>query len=259
MKYEAELNAALKAAKAVRQVILDIYNSSFDVEIKSDNSPVTIADKTADEIIRKILHEEFPDYGLLTEESVDDKSRLTNDFVFIVDPVDGTKDFCARNDQFTVNIGLAYKHEAVMGVIAIPVTGEIFYAVKDGGSYYLKDNKVEKIHVNDKLTDLKALVSNFHSTDEERALFKKYSDRIKYAENLGSSIKGCAIAKGDAEISYRFSENTKEWDTCAMQIILEEAGGHLLKFDGTPIRYNREDVYNHGGYVLVNRKENFLL
>lgn len=259
MKYEVELNTALKAAQAVRQIILDIYYSSFDIEIKSDNSPVTMADKTADEIIRKILHEQFPTYGLLTEESSDNKERLNNDFVFIVDPIDGTKDFCARNDEFTVNIGLSYKHEAVMGVIAIPVTGEIFYAVKGEGSYYLKDNKVQRIHVTDKLTDLTALVSNFHSTDKEKALFKKYSDKIKHIKNLGSSIKGCSIAKGDAEISYRFSDNTKEWDTCAMQVILEEAGGYLLKFDGAPIKYNREDVYNHDGYVLVNRKENFLL
>jgi len=90
-------------------------------------------------------------------------------------------------------------------------------------------------------------------------MIKKHSYVIKHQVKMGATLKGCAIAKGEAEISYRFSSNTKEWDTCAMQILVEEAGGFLLKFDGTPIRYNREDVYNRDGYIICNRKENFLL
>ena len=90
-------------------------------------------------------------------------------------------------------------------------------------------------------------------------MIKKHSDKIKNQVTIGATLKGCIIARGLAEMSYRFSSNTKEWDTCAMQAIVEQAGGYILKFDGTPIRYNREDVYNHDGYVIVNRKENFLL
>ena len=109
MNLEKELSTAIEAVNAVRDVILEIYNSgNLGVEIKEDNSPVTKADKKADEIIRSILIKNFPSYALLTEESVDDKSRLNNDFVWIVDPIDGTKDFVAHNDEFTVNIGLAY-------------------------------------------------------------------------------------------------------------------------------------------------------
>ena len=260
--YERELSIALKAVNSVRELILEIYHSpDFGVEIKEDNSPVTKADKAADIKIREILSTAFPLYSLLTEESSDDKSRLNNDYVWIVDPIDGTKDFVARNGEFTVNIGLSYKHEAVLGVIMVPVSGEIYYATKGHGSFYLKnkDSKPVRIHCNDKIKDVTTLISNFHSNQTEMDMIAKHSDIIKHQKKLGATLKGCAIARGDAEMSYRFSSNTKEWDTCAMQVIVEEAGGYLLKFDGTPIRYNREDVYNKDGYIICNRKENFLL
>ena len=257
-----ELSVSLKAVIEASKVIMEVYNSSdIGVEIKEDNSPVTKADKAADKLIRSFLMAAFPDYGLLTEESVDDKSRLNKDFVFIVDPVDGTKEFVAHSDEFTINIGLAYKHKPVMGVIMIPVSGEIYYAVENEGSFYLKDKdaKPVRIHCNDKLDDLTTLVSRFHSNQTEQDMIKKHSDKIKHQKVVGATIKGCEIASGRAEMSYRFSSNTKEWDTCAMQAIVEQAGGFILKFDGTPIVYNREDVYNHDGYIICNRKENFLL
>lgn len=260
--FERELEVAINAVNSVRELILEIYNSSdFGVEIKEDNSPVTKADKAADKKIREILSTAFPLYSLLTEESIDDKNRLKNDYVWIVDPIDGTKDFVAKNGEFTVNIGLSYKHKAVLGVILVPVTGEIYYAVEGQGSYYLKnkDAKPVKIHCNDKVKNVTTLVSNFHSNQTEMDMIKKHSDIITHQRKLGATLKGCAIAKGEAEMSYRFSSNTKEWDTCAMQVIVEEAGGYLLKFDGTPICYNREDVYNKDGYIICNRKENFLL
>jgi 3'(2'), 5'-bisphosphate nucleotidase len=260
--FERELEVALNAVNSVRELILEIYNSdNLGVEIKEDNSPVTKADKAADKKIREILSGAFPFYSLLTEESVDDKNRLKNDYVWIVDPIDGTKDFVAKNGQFTVNIGLSYKHKAVLGVILIPVTGEIYYGVEGLGSFYLKnkDAKPERIHVNNKTKDLTTLTSNFHHNQAEIDMLKKHSDVITKEIHIGATIKGCWIASGKAEHHYRFSSNTKEWDTCAMQAIVENAGGFILKFDGTPICYNREDVYNKDGYIICNRKENFLL
>lgn len=257
-----ELDTALKAAIEASKVIMEVYTSNdLDVEIKEDNSPVTKADKAADKLIREILNKEFPNYGMLTEESVDDFSRLNKDYVWIVDPIDGTKEYVAHSGEFTVNIALAYKHVGVLGVIMIPVTGEIYYALSNEGAFYKKDasSKPIKIHCNDKTNDLTTLVSRFHSNEVEQNMIKKHSDVIKHQKIVGATIKGCYIAHGYAEMSYRFSSNTKEWDTCAMQVIVEQAGGHILKFDGTPIRYNREDVYNKDGYVIVNRKENFLL
>jgi 3'-phosphoadenosine 5'-phosphosulfate (PAPS) 3'-phosphatase len=113
--FEKELESMKKAALDAEKKIKEVYATSFAVEIKSDNSPVTAADKGADEMIRAELHTRFPKYAFLTEESQDDKTRLNNDYVFIVDPVDGTKEFVARNGQFCTNIALAYRHEVVAG------------------------------------------------------------------------------------------------------------------------------------------------
>ena len=257
--WEKELEIALKAAKEAQKEIIRIYHEGFNVEIKSDDSPVTNADKTADRIIRDIIHKAFPSHAFLTEESEDDKERLNNDYVWIVDPVDGTKDFIAKDDEFTTNIALAYKHEVVVGVVAICARDEYYYATKGQGSYHLKDDKAIKIHVNDKLDDLTCFTSVFHFNDKELALIEKHKDKIKHIKKRGSSLKPCLIAEGKGEISYRMSQGTKEWDTAASDIIVKEAGGIYCEPDGKDIVYNREDVYNRKGYIIVNRKENILL
>jgi 3'(2'), 5'-bisphosphate nucleotidase len=259
--WEKELEAAINAAYGAIQGILDIYHQKFVVEIKEDNSPVTLADKNADKYIRHSLHKAFPDYAFLTEESTDHKSRLNNDYVWIVDPVDGTKDFVDRDNQFTTNIALAYKHEVVVGVISIPATGEIYYASKGNGSFYLKNIYATplRIHVDDKLNDLTVLTSKHHVNERELDCISRHHDKITHRETFGSSIKACRIAHGLAEISYRFSDGTKEWDTAASQMIVEEAGGVFVKPNGDSIYYNREDVYNREGYVIINRIENLLV
>ena len=257
--WEKELEAAIEAGVKAIDGILKIYNSDFSVEIKDDNSPVTLADKNADEVIRKHLHAAFPDYAFLTEESVDDLSRLNNDYVWIVDPVDGTKDFVARRGEFTTNIALSYKHEAVVGVVVIPLTGEIFFAAKGLGAFYRKGGVTKPIHVNDKIDGLTIYRSVFHSNKYEDEVYEKYKDKILTVERRGSSLKACYIACGRGELSYRFTEGTKEWDTAASQVIVEQAGGLFLTFEKKRMMYNREDVHNHGGYIICNRIENFLL
>ena len=257
--WEKELNAAIEAGLKARVKIMEIYNKGFDVEIKEDNSPVTMADKSADAIIREHLHKLFPEYAFLTEEAEDDLSRLDNDYVWIVDPVDGTKDFVAKDDQFTTNIALAYKHELVVGVVIAPATGDIYFASRGNGAYHRVGNEEKRIHVNDKLEDLIVLTSVFHFNEVEHKLIEKHSDKIKHVQKYGSSLKPCRIAEGLAEITYRMSAGTKEWDTGACQIIVEEAGGLFVEPDGGKITYNRKDVYNRKGYVVVNRKENILL
>ena len=262
MKFERELKVCLDLVVSLREDILKIYNSDdFGVEIKSDNSPVTKADKLVDKKIREVLSKEFPNFSLLTEESVDDLSRLKNDLVFIVDPIDGTKDFLLKNDEFTVNIGLSYKHKGVMGVIYVPATDETYYALEGLGAFYKKtsDSKPVQIHVSERQNSLRVLTSRCHYNEFEKAIIEKYKDRFESEKSVGASLKGCLIAKGEAEYHVRKSSNTKEWDTCAMQVIVEQAGGLLLKFDGKAIMYNREDVYNHDGYIICNKIENYLL
>lgn len=255
--WEKELQEAIKAGLIAKEKIMEIYNHGFDVEIKEDNSPVTIADKTADKIIREHLHKAFPTHAFLTEESEDDLDRLNNDFVWIVDPVDGTKDFVAKDGQFTTNIALAYKHKLVVGVVIAPALDELYFASENNGAYYQKigENPI-RIHVNDKTEDLTMLTSVFHFTKDEEAFIEKHSDKIKHVMKRGSSLKPCAIAHGLAEITFRSSPNTKEWDTAACQIVVTEAGGIFVEPNGKEITYNREDVYNRNGYIVTNRKEN---
>lgn len=260
MNFSKELSKCIEACHIASKVILEIYNSNcFNTEIKDDNSPVTKADKESNEIICKILKDNFPLYSILSEESIDDKTRLNNDYVWIIDPIDGTKDFIAKNDEFTINIALCYKKQIVLGIVYIPAKNIYYYAVKNNGSYKVANNETLKINVNSKSKDLTVLTSRFHLTDEEKRVIEKHNKIIKHIKTVGSSIKGCLIAEGLAEISYRFSDGTKEWDTAAMQLIVEEAGGLVVKHDKTPLKYNKEEVRNIGGYIICNKIENLLL
>lgn len=259
MNLKKELDVALDAAIKSKEIILKYYHSNFDVEIKDDNSPVTNADKDSDKLIREILHNEFPNYAFLTEESVDDKSRLNNDYVWIVDPVDGTKDFINKDDEFTTNIALSYKHEVVLGVVSIPAKNEIYYAIKGEGAYHIdSDGNIKRISVNNKTQDLICLTSVFHTNENDLKIIEKHKGKIKEIQKCGSSIKACRIADGSAEISFRTTNGTKEWDTAAFQIIVEEAGGYVVKPNGERILYNRDDVFNREGYYIVNRLDNII-
>lgn len=239
--------------------VLEIYNSNnLGVETKSDNSPVTRADKLVDSFLKDKLSALFPSFGFLSEESVDDLSRLEKEYVFIIDPIDGTKDFIAHDDQYSINVALSQNAEILLGVIYSPVTKECWYALKDEGSYYLNNGIIKTNHVSKRVENLRVITSHFHLNDFEKDMVNKYKDEFENVFPYGSSLKGCLIAMGEADLSYRFSSGTKEWDTAAMQIIVEEAGGLILKRDGTKIKYNKSDVVNHGGYVICNSYENFI-
>jgi len=237
--------------------IMKIYDTDFVVEVKDDESPLTLADTAANEIIVKFLRERYPDYAILAEESKDNLQRLDNDFCFIVDPLDGTKEFIGRNGQFTVNIALAYKHESVLGIIYVPVNEHLFYAFKGGGAHFedLKQRIKSQLHVSNKLDDITVVGSRSHASEREAEIFEKHKDRIGNMASVGSSLKGCLIASGAADVYYRFGL-TSEWDVAAMQCIVEEAGGVFRQTDGTLMRYNREDILNRLGFYAVNRAEN---
>lgn len=257
--WEEELEIAKSLAIKAGKKIMEYYHSSFEVDIKSDDSPVTSADRAANEIIVSELKKKYPYFAILSEENDDDFERLNNDYVWIIDPLDGTQDFVDHGSGFAVNIALSYKHEIVVGVIYVPVNDELFYASKGNGAFSVRHNIVSQIHVNDKTDDLTCLGSIHYFSDLEKELISKHSDKITSYYKAGASIKACIIAEGKAEISYRLYPGTKEWDTAAPQILIEEAGGYYLKPDGTPLTYNRKDVVNREGFIIVNRKENFFL
>lgn len=252
---------ALAAALLAKVEILKIYQSDFSYTSKSDDSPVTQADQIADLIIRTYLQKKYPLFGFLTEESSDDFSRLTKEYVWVVDPIDGTKDFIAKNDEFTINIALIHQHQVIAGIVMIPALDEVYYAMKGEGAYFLKDGVSKQIFVNQKLKDLTVLTSRFHVQSAELTLIQKYASIITKVQTYGSALKACRIASGLAEISYRLSSGTKEWDTASSDLIVSEAGGLFIK-PTLPIErytYNRKEVKNIDGYVILNRIENLYL
>lgn len=258
--YEKELDAALRAAKRAETKIKEIYQTDFDVEIKGDNSPVTLADKIADALIREDLKKEFPDYGFLTEESADTKERLKKRAVWIVDPVDGTKEFVSRNGQFTTNIALAVDHEVVVGVINVPMLNLLYYAVKGKGSFCLTKDSCQRIHCSNREKELRTVRSISFFNDKEKAFYEKYKDRFAgEARPIGAANKFCVIAQGDYDFFYRMSSGTKEWDVAAGDLLIHEAGGAMVQPSGERFRYNREDVYNREGYIIANKIENLIL
>ncbi len=261
MLWEKELETAKEAAIQAGKAILEIYQNSeeWKVEYKEDTSPLTQADKAANNIIVKLLKERFPLYAVLSEEEKDNTNRLANDYCFIVDPLDGTKEFIKRNGQFTVNIALAYQHRAVMGVIYVPIFKELYFAAESFGAFKKSaDGEEKRLYVSDnqEISSLRLVISNSHGCAQMDALIEKY--KITHFVKVGSSLKGCMVACGDADAYYRFNP-TMEWDTAAMQCIAEEAGAVFRQMDGSVMRYNREDSRNTKGFYIINRQENLLV
>lgn len=259
--WSKELEICKEAAVEAGMAIMAVYENeeNFGIELKSDASPLTKADKAANKIILEILSKKFPSYSILSEEEKDDLSRLDNDFCFVVDPLDGTKEFIKRNGQFTVNIALAYKHVSVMGVIYVPVTKELYYASAGDGAFRQSEfGAVERLKVSDieDIESLRVVASNSYRSEKMDELVEKFN--LKNLVNKGSSLKGCMIAAGEADVYYRFNP-TMEWDTAAMQCIVEEAGGIFRQMDHSTMIYNRENSLNDKGFYIVNRKANILV
>lgn len=256
--WEKELEVCKETAIRAGKAIMEIYESDDGSEVtyKADESPLTKADRASNAIIVKELKEKFPEYAILSEEEKDDHARLANVFCFVVDPLDGTKEYVKRNGQFTVNIALAKDHKSIMGVIYVPVTGELYYASEGNGAFLsTPDGKTQKLQVSENTdhTKLRAVMSSSHGAPEMEELIEKY--QIKELVRIGSSLKGCMVAKGDADIYFRHNP-TMEWDTAAMQCIVEEAGGIFRQMDDTEMRYNRENSLNDKGFYAINREEN---
>lgn len=259
MNYKEVVESLLPVAKEAGEKIMSIYESDFEVEYKEDQSPLTQADFLSNELIVKFLKNNYADCAVLSEEETNDDEKLDNSYCFVVDPLDGTKEFVKRNGEFTVNIALCKDHKVVLGVIYVPVRREMYYAYKDGGAYY-KGSQMKnftKIKVSQKKEKLRLVMSRSHASAQLENLINQHRTLISDIKRAGSSLKGCLVAKGEAEIYFRFNP-TMEWDTAAMQIIVEEAGGIFKQLDNSEMTYNREDHTNRKGFYVVNRLDNVL-
>lgn len=244
-----DINKIIEISKHASHVILEVYNSTdFNVESKDDYSPLTIADKKSHEIIFHGLQDLCPEIAIISEEGKDipyEERKIWNRF-FLVDPLDGTKEFIKRNGEFTVNIALIENNKPVLGVIHVPVTDETYYGSTENGAYKIvSDGEVNKISVSSKSfdEDINVVQSRSHSGDEENEFYSNY--KIKERLSKGSSLKICLIAEGKAELYFRGGP-TWEWDTAAGHAILNAAGGVLLNKDKSELLYNKTILKNFG-------------
>lgn len=277
----AELvRSMLDAAMLASAKIMEIYDGKYDVSFKEDASPLTTADTASNEVLTMYFREKYPAYSILTEEesSAADlhgmPERLSNNAgVFIIDPLDGTKEFIHRNGEFCVSIGFASHNRVYAGVIAVPAKRLLYYAAEGHGSYKISFDGIpenvfdeaNRIRVSDRTgttgeeaDKLIITASRSHGDKQTEALLDLNAGRIADTITAGSCLKGCLIAEGAADIHYRFGSFMKEWDTAAMQIICEEAGGIYTDGAGNKVPANRADPVNHGGFIILNRPESAL-
>lgn len=252
--YNELLYKAIEAAERACQEILTVYKSSdFKAEVKADNSPLTIADKKAHRAIAIILKQ--TDLPVLSEEGKDipyEERKSWNKF-WMVDPLDGTKEFIKRNGEFTVNIALIEKGRPVLGVVAVPVTREVFYGVSVEGAFLKAEGKIQKLQkapgINMNQSGLRVVASRSHLNDETKAFINQLKEPRLVSS--GSSLKFMLIAKGEADVYPRYAP-TMEWDTAAAHAILNAMGIKVLQHNKTQeLAYNKKNLLNPG-FLVIN-------
>lgn len=246
-------------AKKAGDEIMKIYQQDFDVDYKKDKSPLTKADIKSNEIIVNDLKYSYPDIPILSEENkqIPYKIRKNWEYFWLIDPLDGTKEFVKKNGEFTVNIALIYKNIPILGVIYAPVLNLLYYAQKDQGAFKQEKNKKPQrlpIYNHTDNGTLKVIVSKSHYNQETKEFVNNLKSQYEKIEfiNIGSSLKLCLIAEGKADIYPRLAP-TMEWDIAAGQTIVEESKGKIIKYKTKEsIRYNKQNLLNP--YFVTTRQ-----
>jgi 3'(2'), 5'-bisphosphate nucleotidase len=256
---EKELETAVALARAASEKILEFYALEIIAQEKlgADNytEPVTIADITASRIIVDGLEKIFPDDAILSEEESDDaENRLFGKRVWIIDPIDGTWGFIKKDGDFGVQIGLTENGEVIVGVVYIPVHDVLYFAAKGQGAFRITAGATpERLQVSDKtnLTEMNLASSRNHRSPRMYRIIEDFG--VRQEIQRGSvGLKIGLIVDRVCDLYVHLSARTKFWDTCAPQIILEEAGGRMTDLFGYRLRYDISDVQNHNGILATN-------
>lgn len=237
---------AVALAKSAGDAIMEVYATDFDVQAKDDNSPLTQADMASHQVIDAGLRELTPDIPIISEESglpsFEERSQWP--IYWLIDPLDGTKEFVNRNGEFTVNIALIEGKRPVLGVVYVPVTGKTYTGCEGVGAAVRESSGASRsIGVAiESAQPIRVVGSRSHRGTSLDAFLERLGDVEMLP--MGSSLKFCVVAEGDADIYPRLGP-TSEWDTAAAQAVVEQAGGAVLELDGRPLAYNtKEDILN---------------
>jgi len=227
--------------------IMKIYRRDFSIEYKNDKSPLTEADLKSNDIICKALEELYPHIPILSEENkeVAYADRKDWEYYWCIDPIDGTKEFIKKNDEFTVNIALIHQDTPVLGVVFAPALGDMYSAKKDEGAFKNSQKLPLKTNNNSE-ENLTIVASKSHLTDETKEFIDNLTSNIQHPTFIskGSSLKLCMVAEGEADIYPRLAP-TMEWDTAAADAIVRESGKMTYIYDSEDkILYNKENLLN---------------
>ncbi|MBL9013578.1 MAG: 3'(2'),5'-bisphosphate nucleotidase CysQ [Myxococcales bacterium] len=254
MDLRAELQVAEQAARAAGELIRVHYErGTVAIETKADASPVTEADKDANAAILAILQSAFPADAILSEETPDTEARLTNHRVWIIDPLDGTKDFINRSGEFCVHVGLAIEGHPVVGAVYQPITGVMASASKGHGAWRsFPDGRRERLHVGatSALTAVRVGTSRAYPSAKLVAFLDEHGIAQRVA--MGASTKLVAVAAGELDCVINLGSAEMEWDSCAPEVIVREAGGAYSDRTGQAFRYNQADPMHHRGSIASN-------
>lgn len=237
-------------AREAGDAILEVYQSEFAVEHKEDRSPLTAADIASHRAIVSGLGKLTPALPVLSEESAEipylERARWTR--YWLVDPLDGTREFVKRNGEFTVNIALIDQQRPVLGVVQAPVTGELWFGWAGGGAFgkASPQSEARRLHTRARAAPLIVPGSRSHGSEREAELLSRVGPYEKLP--LGSSLKFCRIAEGAADLYLRLGP-TSEWDTAAAQCVLEQAGGGVVDLAGLPLRCNARESLLNGDFI----------
>ncbi len=242
-------------ARRAGDAILKVYDSDIAVQQKDDQSPLTEADLASHRTIVAGLGELTPEIPVLSEESkaLPFETRQGWRRYWLIDPLDGTKEFIKRNGEFTVNIALIEHGEAVLGVVLVPVTGVVYYGLRDGGAFKIEQGASRPIAVTPKCqSPVRVAGSRSHAGDSLQA----FLDRLGPHEivSMGSSLKLCLVAEGRADLYPRLGP-TSEWDTAAAQAVVEAAGGRVTDTALQPLRYNTKDSLLNPHFLVFGDTE----
>ncbi len=238
-----DFDSLILLIQQLNEDVEEIKISNFDIDTKSDNSPLTKADLHVNNYLCNFV-EKTDCKNIISEEisNIEFDERKDWDNYWLIDPIDGTKEFINKSTDYTINIALCYKERPIFGLVSCPSTNDIYHAYKGSGAFL----NGKKISISKNLNgNIKRVIASKSHMNEET---KKYIENLKknYSVSLksyGSSLKICKIAEGEADIYPRFGP-TMEWDTCAAQIVLEEAGGSLIDVKGNQLIYNKQNLLN---------------
>lgn len=244
-----EFNAGVEAAKVAGEIIMGYYHDSYEIQEKGYHNPVTTADHEADKYLRETLTAAFPEYGWLSEETVDSKDRLNSKRCWVVDPLDGTKEFIEGVPQFVVSVALVEDGSPIIGILYNPATKDLFTAIHGQGASF----NGKSISCSNE-TDLKKVTILNSRSETRRGLWEPFKDTFGELKAIGSvAFKLGLTASAQADF-FATLRPKNEWDVCAGHCIVNEAGGDLVKLDGSVLKYNQPVTLFKPG-LMAGRQE----